>query len=74
MAASVPTTQYWAVVRVWAQRSAQWGCSFLRDLPECSRPWTPSRVSVFLGEEKWGTPHVPPCVEAPLVTFTCVAM
>lgn len=36
-------------------------------------PWTPSRVSMFLGEEKWGAPHIPPCIEAPLVNFTYVA-
>lgn len=50
--ASVPTTQYWSVVRVWARQSAQWG-----DVPVCHGAMdSKQNVNVSGRKKKWGAP------------------
>ena len=65
MVAGVPTTQYRAVLQVCARQSAQWGCSFLGDVPECSRAMDSKQSVSVSGRGEWGAPHIPACVEAP---------
>lgn len=50
--ASVPTTQYWSVVRVWARQSAQWG-----DVPVCRGAMdSKQNVNVSGRKKKCGAP------------------